>query len=135
MFKDIKIFFENDCVNIFVELVHKYDPRQKSLSLNGQMARRMILEKHPGLKISEMPKQDMLLKNKDKNNLSFTWTFDIQKEEKSKPLQKKAKKERSHKNFRDTAEENNLTFPEECATIEETTDLLHADKGVEEPME
>jgi len=135
MFKNIKIFFENDCVKIFVELVHKYDPRQKSLSLNGTIARKMILDKHPDLKISAVPKQDTLLRNKDKNNLSFTWTFDIEKNENSKPLQKKAKKERPRKNFRDTEGESSLTFSKECATVEETADLHLADKGVEEPME
>jgi hypothetical protein len=135
MIKEKNILIEEDRVSISISLEYKYSPKQKAMAIDGGVARLLILEKHPGLKLSEKPEKDILLRNKDRDNLSFTWTFKIEREEKPKSQQKKLKKEKSYKNFNDTAEQSDLTFSEKGATMEETTDLRLADKGVEEPME
>lgn len=135
MIKEKNILVEEDRVSISISLEYKYSPKQTSMAVDGGVARLLILEKYPGLKISKKPEKDILLRNKDRDNLSFTWTFKLEKEERSKPQPKKVKKEKSYKNFNDATEQSSLTFSEKGATMEETTDLLLADKGVEEPME
>ena len=135
MIKEKNILVEEDKVSISISLEYKYSPKQTAMAVDGGVARLLILEKHPDLKLSEKPEKDTLLRNKDRDNLSFTWTFKLEKTQRPKPQSKKSKKEKSYKNFNDVTEQSNLTFSEKSATMEETTDLHVADKGVEEPME
>lgn len=113
---------------ITIKIPFRVGKRAESLVITDSQARKILLERHPGLNISEISECPHVVDNNVRDRLVATWSFHIVKEqpkEKSK-VEKTTKKPKNILNFKPKSDKVVET------TAPEQTDQA---KGVEEPTE